>query len=299
MPRRCSEARFLLLLVLTLLVGGCSTRLLYGNAERLVVWQAQDYVRLDRDQRDWLRSRLRMHLAWHRDAQLPEWAAELRDLEAAVRDDALGPARLEAFYARGMGWSRELLREVAPTGATLLASLPASALAELPEAFAESNAELNEDYEGLSPEDQRAVWREKAREGLEDWIGSLDARQELLLDATAARVEPDNRWWIAYRERWQAELLAALERREDRSWFGAAFHTLALHRPAFYTPEYRAVRARNDAAYRDFLVALVASLDDAQRDRLGDRLGALAEDFEVLSDRPEGGAEDPGPFPSG
>jgi hypothetical protein len=71
------------------------------------------------------------------------------------------------------------------------------------------------------------------------------------------------------------------------------------HRPAFYGPDYAAVRARNDEAYRAFLLALTATLTDAQRERLADRLAGLAEDFEFLAGQAERVREDPGPAPRG
>jgi hypothetical protein len=132
------------------MASGCATRLLYNNLERVVVWRTGDYVDLDRAQRDWLRTRVRIHLAWHRQHQLPQWAAQLRRFEAEIRDDGLSEASLDGFYANGLGWSGEILQEIAPTGAELLRALSDAQLEGLPEAFAESNRKLNEDYEGLS-----------------------------------------------------------------------------------------------------------------------------------------------------
>ncbi|MEE4302481.1 MAG: DUF6279 family lipoprotein, partial [Pseudomonadales bacterium] len=258
MPGACS--RLLVLFLLLPVLSGCSVRFVYNNADRLAVWQAGEYLDLDRAQRDWFRARMRLFLHWHRTNQLPRWSAALRDFELAVQDD-VRREDFEALVFAGEQWADEIVMEILPTTAELLASLSDAQVAALPEAFAKRNAELNEDYAGLPEAEQKAVWRREMREGLDRWVGDLNAGQELLLDAASERVVADNGSWIGYRERWQAELMAALARRGDAAALEATLRSLMLDRERWYTEDYARTRAINDGVYRDFTVALLASLD--------------------------------------
>ncbi len=295
MPGACSRV-LLLLLVLLPVLSGCSVRLAYNNADRLAVWQAQEYLDLDRAQRDWLRARMRLFLHWHRTNQLPRWSAALRDFDLAVQD-GVRAEDFEALVRAGEAWSDEIVMEILPTTTELLASLSDAQVAALPAAFAARNAELNEDYAGLPEAEQKAVWRREMRDGLDRWIGELNAGQELLLDAASEEVVAANDSWIGYRERWQAELMAALARRGDVAALEATLRSLMLDRERWYTEDYARTRAINDAAYRSFTVALLASLDARQRERLSRRLVDLAEDFEALAAQTVTRPEDPGPAP--
>lgn len=294
MPGACS--RVLLALLLLSVLSGCSVRFVYNHADRFAVWQAEEYLDLDRAQRDWFRARMRLFLHWHRTNQLPRWSEALRDFELAVQDE-VRREDFEAFVFAGERWADEILMEILPTTTELLASLSDAQVAALPETFAQRNAELNEDYAGLSEAEQKAVWRREMREGLDRWVGDLNAGQELLLDAASERVVADNGSWIGYRERWQAELLTALARRGDAAAFEATLRRLVLDREHWYTEDYARTRANNDAAYLDFTVALLGSLDARQRERLSRRLVDLAEDFEALAAEDVTPPEDPGPAP--
>lgn len=294
----CSAAgpRWVLVVILLSLVSGCSVKFLYGQADRIAVWRAEDYVDLDRAQRDWLRQRMRVLLHWHRSEQLPVWAETLRDLDLAVQDGIDGPT-LDRYRQRAEGWSDAILVKAVPTMAELLASLTPEQRAELPERLEAANRELNEDYAGLDEARQREVWRGKVRDFLEDWIGRLTPGQEMLLEAASAEVVVDNEAWIDYRRRWQDELLDRIADERRPEVLGPALLELSLEREARYTPEYARVRARNDRVLRRFAVDLLGSLEDRQLDRLSGRLRRIADDFSELAAEAGNPPPDPGPAP--
>lgn len=288
--------RMLLVVLLVGLLSGCSVRFVYNNADRLAVWQAGEYVDLDRAQRDWLRARMRVFMHWHRTQQLPEWASTLRSFELAVRDGVDG-TELDALYLTGERWYDDMLVQLQPTAVEFLSVLTEEQIAELPEAFARRNAELDEDYAGLDAEAQRVVWMREMRDAMDPWVGRLNARQELLLEAASTEVVPDNSAWVSYRERWQEALLEALARRDEPGVLADAFAHLSFERESYYTDAYARVREVNDVVYREFTLQLLRNLDDAQRERLSKRLTDLAEDFEALVAEAGEAPEDPGPPP--
>jgi len=78
-----------------LMLGACSRiDLAYRNLDRLVPWSLGDYLDMNREQKTLLDDRLRQHLAWHCQTQLPgylDWLDRLRTMVAdnQVTDQAL------------------------------------------------------------------------------------------------------------------------------------------------------------------------------------------------------------------
>ena len=64
---------FLMLLLVTTLVGCSANRLLYNRADTFIRWAADDYVTLDREQQAAFDQRLDDFLAWHRSEELPRY----------------------------------------------------------------------------------------------------------------------------------------------------------------------------------------------------------------------------------
>ena len=293
---RAACSRALLLGCCLALLQGCAVRLAYNNADRLVAWQASEYVDLDRSQRAWLRARVKLFLYWHRREQLPEWASALRRFELALEDDVAGE-ELQAIFLEGERWSDEISEQLLPALVDLLLALDESQREGLPETFAERNAEWNEDYEGLDDEAQRRVWQDEMREGLDDWVGALNRKQNEALERAAADVVPDNSAWISYRERWQGVVMDALLEGQDAAALTETLHSLMLDRERWYTPEYARTREINDAVYQRFTLELLAHLDTRQHRRLSRRVRGLAEDFEALAAQSGSRPVDPGPAP--
>lgn len=290
--RRC-----LLLLMTVSLLGACSSvRLVYSNLDRAVVWRAADYVDLDRDQRSWLRQEARVYLHWHRHQQLPEWAALLEDFDAGV-GSGVELEQLMAMEERAQDLIEVMLRRMAPLMVDLTAGFSASQVSGLEAALEASNADLNADYEGLPVAEQRAVWRQKTRDGLHRWVGRLTPEQEALLEVASAGLEPGNSEWVAFRRLWQADLLEALEQRRQRDAFEERILELMLHRERWHTPDYRAIVARHQHIYRQFAVDLINQLEPEQKRRLSGRLSSLIRDFEALASSSRSAPESLGPAP--
>ena len=64
---------FVMLLLVTTLVGCSANRLLYNRADTFIRWAANDYVALDREQQAAFDQRLDDFLAWHRSEELPRY----------------------------------------------------------------------------------------------------------------------------------------------------------------------------------------------------------------------------------
>jgi len=285
------------LLIAVSLLGACSSvRLVYSNLDRAVVWRATDYVDLDRAQRSWLRQEARVYLHWHRYQQLPRWAGLLEDFDAALLS-GVDLEQLMAMEARAEDLIAAMLARFAPLMAELMAGFSATQISGLEAALEASNEDPEADYEGLAVDEQRAVWRQKTRDGLDRWIGRLTPGQEALLDTLSASVAPDNNEWVGFRRLWQADLLAALEQREQVDAFEERILELLLHRERWHPPSYQKVLAQRQRLYRQFVVDVLNQLEPEQKRRLSARLSGLVRDFEALADSDRSAPESAGPAP--
>lgn len=292
-------ARGLLLLVALGFVSGCtSVRLVYSNLDRAVVWRTTDYVDLNRAQRQWLRQEARVYLHWHRYEQLPEWAALLGELEAGVSNGRTFELEdIKRFEARGQTLIEAMTRKAMPAMVDLMAGFSDEQVGGLARALEESNKELNADYEGLPEDEQRAVWRQNTRDGLDRWIGRLTPEQEQILEAVSLEIEPDNREWVGFRKLWQADLIAALDERDKLDAFEERIYELMLHRERWHTERYSEISMAHQAIYRRFAVDLLNSLDAGQQRRLAGRIGGLVRDFEILAASNRNAPAPAGPAP--
>lgn len=293
-----STFRLLGVLLMALILSGCSSvKLAYNNLDRVAVWRTTDYVPLERDQRRWLRQEFQGFIHWHRNEQLQDWADLLRTLEKEVQA-GVGTYTLLELEDRARALGDEMVLQMKPTIRELLPALNDEQVSAMQAAFAEANTELNSDYEGLSVEEQRGVWRERVRDGLRRWVGRLNAEQEDYLYAASQEIIPDNTTWVAFRERWQGEFFAAMEQRDDGDTFATKLRELLLEPEQWHPAEYQQTLATNQPVYRRFAHELLNSLDARQQRRFSNRVLGLASDLEDLAEQSRQRPESPGPAPS-
>jgi hypothetical protein len=215
---------------------------------------------------------------WHRGTQLAAYAADLRELAAAV-DDPLTREQVEGYRQRANAHGERLVEEALPGAAGVLAALSDAQVARLLRKLAEQRAE--EDAE-RTPEETRKLYARNAVRGLKRWLGSASDEQTALVREWAASRRDDPELWRRYGEQWAAAFERTLAARAEPE-FETRLRAV-LDDPDL--PDRDAVRelsAHNRDRYIDLLAALSPTLSDAQRRHLQKRLLGLAEDFEDLA----------------
>jgi len=279
--RISSIRRLGLLICLLTAASGCSIKLAYNNLDRLVLWQVGDYVRLDREQKAYLRQEVDTLLYWHRRNHLPLYADYMRTL-AVTLTDAPQVSHIDAMFEQFLAWGEEVEQRVLPPTIHVLQSLSEKQMAGLPEAFTQNNAEIAESEASGSVADHQAQWAEDFEDAIERFTGRLNKSQRDYIALRAQAYEPERLLWIDYRERWQADLLKLLEKRAEPT-FPAAFRALVAAREDYYDETLSRVFDANIELSQSVMVDLFAGLTERQAERLVDRLTKLAEDFEELS----------------
>jgi hypothetical protein len=290
--RRRRRGALALVLALTLAAGGCSmTRFGYDMLPTWSQWQIERWLSLDDEQRALVTRHLEDIHAWHRRAQLPGWAGQLRQLETELRAVDPGGVPDAAAVARWRGRVTEvwtpMAERIAPGLAELALTLRPEQIERLRRRLAESETEWREKFLPERVRDREQARGDRVVKRAEFFLGRLDRAQERELRALAAGLPATEEAWFAERQLRNRATLAF-------------FETLARERPAareatrqarefllaMWTPR-EAGRARQleeaIAASDALTVRMLARATPAQRAHLLKTVQGYAQDFQVLS----------------
>lgn len=270
------------LVLAVLLIAGCS-RLSVGW--RLAPWMlerelagmlgvaAADRPQLKRDARAYLDT-----LARQEAPRLAAWGHQLARVLLAGHDDEAVKLLFDGVERH---WNAVLEPGLAPA-ARWLARQPAQRAAALAKAFDERD---QRDFKRWADPARAIADREKRlRAGLKDYLGDLTPAQDEGVHAWALRAAFPVEGWKADRLRRQAALLARLKQGDPqleadlqaqlrRWWLMPQTDRLPI-----YQRDWDDYRAR----LRTACAQLLASLTPGQRQRLGQRLHALADDLDAI-----------------
>ena len=281
---RCRQTiQLLMVALLTLtLTAGCAVRLAYNNLDWLTIRWVNQQVNLDGQQERQLRVALGETLEWHCATQLPEYASLLRDMEAALNNNAIDAETLEAYGTIISAWGNDILERSRPSIVDLLASLDNEQIAFIRERFEEENTTLRE---RIGEPNQQALVEERARSAARSVrraMGSSNGLQRQRIMEWAQVMQPIEAYQLAQSLIWQQRLLAVLEGDRQRPEFDQ--HINALFEPgADWSDEFRALMESNRGLTLDMMVDVLDLADERQRERLNRRLQSFARDFERLS----------------
>lgn len=278
--------RWLLPCVLAAVLAACGMRFAYSHLDWLLPWYLSDYVTLDRDQRNLLDARLADRLAWHCRQQLGPYAELLRRVEADLRRGRIEAAELDAHLTRAESLWRELMVAITPDARALLESLSDEQTAELAAAFRRRNRDAREDFLDGSPAELRERQVERMEKRLRPWLGRLQPDQRRLIEQWSDALTPSTAQWLAQRERWQANLLAALGQRRQPAVFEARLRPLLVSPDAGWPADYRARVAHNRSQTVALVAALLNSATPGQREQLFGEIDAWARQFELRACAP-------------
>jgi hypothetical protein len=190
------------ILVSTLLLGGCLMQLAYNNADHVIAWEVDGYFNLDRDQKSFIRKRVREHLEWHREevlGQYSEWLEETRTRVArGLREDDVD------WFMNGLFRFREqLVNAVADDAARFLATITDQQLHHL---YAEFEAHNREEvkYMVLDTAEKAERRTETMVDIIERWVGRLDREQRGAVARISATFPDTHARWFTYQRTRQA-----------------------------------------------------------------------------------------------
>jgi hypothetical protein len=281
MLARLSKALFIAI-GFALALAACSRiDLAYRNLDRLVPWSLGDYLDMNGEQKTLLDDRLKQHLAWHCQTQLPGYLDWLDRVRAMVADDQVTDQALQQRTREAREAIGRVAEAITPSATELLRGMNDAQVAEMRAAFREDISKRQKQYVDTPLPKQIDRRTERMEKRLTPWLGELTPAQKQRVQAWSQALGDQNRAWIANRAHWQQQLLLAMNQRDGAN-FEPRLATLLQHRESLWTPEYKVVFQNTEQQARSLLVDLVQQSTLQQRQFLQGRLSKVRTDFSEL-----------------
>ncbi len=203
-------------LALLVLAGCSSIRLSYDNAPRLTWWWLDGYVDFSSEQAPPVKTAIDDFYAWHRQTQLPSYAALLAELRAPLLQSTTAAAVCR--------WQKQIQTALEPAAERALKavadSLPPLSEAEfehIAQRYEKNNADFRKDYLQPDPKRRAEAAFERAEGRAKSIYGRLDAAQQAVIREHVARVGFDPALSLAERQRRQRDTIATLRRLQSEN----------------------------------------------------------------------------------
>lgn len=263
--------KLIAVVLLTLLVAGCTMSFTYNHLDWLIPWYVDDYVDLSRQQRQLLQGQLGPVLQWHREEELERYLELLDQIEA----DLAG----EVTAGQVRSWADEIIAAVERVEENMVsvalqfgATLSDEQLAEFMESVWEEHREYEEEFLSRSEEEYVEENAKNLEEFLERFTGRLDDEQEAILLQAAESLHRFDAVWLKDHEQWLNTLGPLLQRKPG--WEDAVREAYA-NRTRQQSPEYTELLEYNMEVVSQAIADVLNRLNDRQRKHLIDEIEDL------------------------
>jgi hypothetical protein len=272
--------RVLCAVLLVATAGGCA-KLIYNRLDALAAWYVGNLVSLDDRQSSDLRTWLAQTLQWHRKSELGRYATFLRQLSTQIARPS-DRAAYQRMFGQVEGFVTDFAEQTAPQATRLLLELtPAQVeefLANLEDKSRKRSAESLQEIRNGSWQANRV--KETQRQ-VKRWTGTVTEEQKALVREMSQQIQPTTQEWLESQQQWRTALRDAFSNR------GTAEERILqlLRQPdSQWTVQYKTKESSNREHVLSMLIALDASLTQAQRRHMQRELNDLAERLEALTE---------------
>lgn len=280
-----SMKKFIFTICLFLVVAGCGPRWIYPHLGWLIPFYVDDYISLNREQSSSLEKRLLRVLDWHCRTQLPVYAQSLRESAKDLEDPRhpISYERLQHYVNQFIAYWRELLIQIGPEMADILATASDEQLAELFQNIEKRNKKFKSDYVDIPLESLKEKRKERITKDIEQGISRLTAEQKQAVSDWSDQITPLAADGLRYRESVLTEFKNLLTKRRHAPDFKEAFVALLVNFDQMRTRDYQQKIDFNTDLTLKLFIRIDRSLNNTQRTYLLKRIRSMAADFDKLS----------------
>jgi hypothetical protein len=265
------------------LLTACSSTFMYNRLDWLIPWYMDDYVALDRDQKDILKVKLDPLLRWHRYQELDEYITILdrieQDLEKQVTVETV-----QSWVAE----IREAGNRVELSFLKMALELGESLNDEQIDEFKQSLRQSQQDYEKEYLDRDRQKYSKDSykslKKNLRRFVGRLTPEQKLQLQQASDSLQRFDSAWLGDRELWLQKLDKLLNR--ELGWQQAMLDA-HVARERTRNPEYQSILRHNGQILSEAISRLLDQLDEKQSKRLRKEIDDLRKYLQKLSSKPD------------
>lgn len=271
---------FLMLLLVTALVGCSANRLLYNRADTFIRWAADDYVALDREQQAEFDQRLDDFLAWHRSEELPRY----REFIVTSLDTLEDGVTLEEAIAISEEIDLAADRFQAQFIELLLATAEDLSDEQIQDFLTELERNQTEYADERLVRDEEAYYADSTKtmtDLVKRLIGRLNRDQRSEIAERSKNLTRLDGLWHDDRARWGSALRVILESKAP-GW-QEEVRRLGETRSEARIPEYVAGIEHNGDVILALLVDIINSRTERQDRRMRRFLEGLVDDIDALT----------------
>lgn len=268
------------ILVLILLISGCSARFAYNQVDMLIMWYVDDYVEFNSQQEAQFEEALVGWLDWHRDAEISRYINHLIDLKIDLNSGALGDEEVFLEHqARARAHIQRVRSKLAEDLYVLASRLSSEQVNHLFDNISEQRRKRREEYQQESAQVRMSEQQDELVERFEGWFGEPSPIQRQLLQSSYTQTEETYLNWLEYQQAYSAELQRILKERQqvDNDQNRQQFIDCFERPERFMSEMFKQKRAANDRVYANTVARLVNSLSPEQVEHASEELNRLIE----------------------
>ncbi|MEM6579996.1 MAG: DUF6279 family lipoprotein [Pseudomonadota bacterium] len=273
-----ASLRWLFLTSLVFLGACSSTTFVYNQLDTIVPWYVDDYVDLDREQREQLDAELEIFLAWHRQQELPRYVQLLDQVDSTLGAPVTTQEIADLYAEMEVAFVR-LEEESLVWLLDLGESLTDQQVEELLVYMQERQEEFKDEYLSRSDEEYREKIYDNLKDNFSDYMGRLDKQQRERLQLASQEMERTDALWLQERELWQERIAEFLER--EPGWQQRVRDAVA-QRGETVSEEYREAYLHNLDVIFVAVADVLNSRTEKQDGRLRREMAGLRDDLETL-----------------
>lgn len=271
-----------MVLVLLLVLSGCSASFTYNNIGWLSGFWIDDYVDLNKQQGKVVKKLIKDTRDWHRKTQLPLYKADLIHLQTLLASSPTEHALITHFNNSKGHW-QTLVNKITEPLISVAQTLDNHQRQQFIETINDNMLEEQQEFAELTSEERKEKRLAEQIDTYKDWLGKLSQQQVALITAANNDYITSFVMWQSYKK----TRLAALSSTFNNSLITeAAFIEEMTHiiknRHAFMSAELISTDTKNLARYAKLLVDLRSSLTAKQIDRATEKFTEMIDDIDDL-----------------
>ena len=274
----------LAVLVISVSISGCTTKLAYDFLDWGLYWELKDYVKFTRDQRLLVKEEISELIDWHRSEELPQYAVQLEKLSALL-ENGLTVEHVEEFYNNLRdSWQRIVIKTL-PAAVDIISNLNDEQVNDFFEMLIEKEGDDAKEIEnGTNARTlkKREAYVSKKIVGV---IGKLNEDQKSLIAQWVRGMKPTKELSLGHAIQWRNRMQTVLAERHNERQLEKKLMVLFANPDQLRSPSYRRVIEKNKRLIMQLLFDLNQTLTSQQRSKLVKKIQGFTEDFRDLSVR--------------
>ena len=274
----------LAVLVISVSISGCTTKLAYDFLDWGLYWELKDYVKFTREQRLLVKEEISQLIDWHRSEELPKYADQLEKLSALL-ENGLTVEHLEEYYNNLRdSWQRIVIKTL-PAAVDIISNLNDEQVNDFFEMLIEKEGDDAKEIKNSTNArtlKKREAYVSKKIVGV---IGKLNEDQKSLIAQWVRGMKPTKELSLGHAIQWRTRMQTVLAERHNERQLEKKLMVLFANPDQLRSPSYRRVIEKNKRLIMQLLFDLNQTLTSQQRSKLVKKIQGFTEDFRDLSVR--------------